>query len=161
MGTELVSWRPELEEVQLALTTPGSQLAAPDGMGMLDADQVQAAIAGRILELDADAALSGAATAAPLDGEDMVNAGPIEITGGEFLPSGISNGPGFYMLLSVRRLGDGSEALVSTGAHTVMSQLARRMCEGGPWPSPPVLWAQRAEPTAAGGRPQWLELVEQ
>ena len=159
MSTELVSWRPPLDEVQLALTAPGQQLQVPDGMALLDADQVQAAIASRILELDVDAALGGAATAAPLDGEDMIGAGPIEITGGEFMPSGIKNGPGFYMLLAVRRLGDGSEALVSTGAHTIMSQLARRMCEGGPWPTPPVEWMQREEATPSGGRPQWLELA--
>lgn len=159
MSTEIVTWRPALDEVQLALTSTDMQLAPPDGMQLLDADQVQAAIASRILELDVDAALGGAATAAPLDGEDMVQAGPLEITGGEFMPSGIKNGPGFYMLLSVRRLSDGSEALVSTGAHTVMSQLAKRMCEGGPWPTPPVLWLQRDEPTPAGGRPQWLELA--
>ena len=159
LSTEIVSWRPSLDEVQLALTSTDQQLAVPDGLTLLDADQVQAAIASRILELDADAALGGAATAAPLDGQDLVDQGPLEITGGEFMPSGIKNGPGFYMLLTVRRLSDGSEALVSTGAHTVMSQLARRMCEGGPWPTPPVLWQQRDEPTPAGGRPQWLELA--
>lgn len=159
MSTELVSWRPAYDDVVLALTTAGEQIRVPEGMQLLDADQVQAAIASRILELDVDAALAGAATAAPLDGEDMVGAGPLEIIGGEFMPSGIKNGPGFYMLLHVRRLSDGSEALVSTGAHTIMSQLARRMCEGGPWPTPAVTWLQREEATPAGGRPQWLELV--
>ena len=158
MSTEIVSWRPKLEDVQLALTSPDSPLEMPEGMAFLDAEQVQAAIASRILELDVDAALSGAATANPLDGEDMVGAGPLEIVGGEFLPS-TKKGPGFYMLLHVRKLGDGWEGLVSTGAHTVMTQLARRMAEGGPWPTPPVQWMQREEPTPSGGRPQWLELV--
>lgn len=158
MSTEIVSWRPSFEDVEAALQSPGQQLAPPTE-NMLDAEQIQAAIAGRILALDADAALSFAATAGPLDGTDLLDV-PIELTGGEFMPSGIKNGPGFYMLLTFRRLTDGSEGMVSTGAVTVMSQLARRLCEGGPWPTPPVVWKERDEPTASGGRPQWLEPVQ-
>lgn len=158
MSTQIVSWRPDVAAVEQALQTPGSQLAPPSDLPLLDADQVQAAIAGRILQLDPDEALSAAATAGPLDGSDLIDK-PIEITGGEFMPSGIKTGPGFYFLLTFRNLTDGTEGMVSTGAHTVMAQLARRMAENGPWPTPPVVWKQRDEPTASGGRPQWLEVV--
>jgi hypothetical protein len=156
-SSEIVTWRSSLDEVMQALTTVGTPLKPPKDIPLLDAEQVQAAISGRILAMDADAALSLAATAAPLAGEDLIGI-PIEITGGEFMPSN-KKGPGFYMLLAYRNLADGNIGLISTGSNTVMSQLARRLCEDGPWPTPPIQWARREQATDAGGYPEWLEPV--
>ena len=156
MSTDLTVWRPSFDEVSAALNTVGGKpLAAPKDLPLLDGEQVQAAIAGRILALDPDAALNGA-TDGPLSGPDLIGI-PIQLTGGEFMPSNVKSGPGFYMLLTFERLDDGSVGMVSTGAHTVMAQMARRLCQDGPWPTPPVIWCQRQEPTPSGGRPEWLE----
>lgn len=154
MSTEIVQWRPPTEELVKALTTPGYRLEAPDEM-MPDAEAVQAAISARVLALDPDAALTAAATAGPLDGTDLIGI-PIEITDGIVMPS-TNQGPGFYYLLAFRRLDTGEEGMVSSGANTVMSQLAKRVGDGGPWPTPPVVWCQRDKPTPSGGRPEWLE----